>query len=427
MSLGTVDYQSSYFKYKTPTPIRGLPTYSALKRLKTELQANASSVETDLGGGNHGYLGLVLTDAEYNSIPNTQPFVPPNYPPPLTIPSTATPIQALQMKENHNEQKRLYYECKNVEKALLRHAQEALEDQYVAALVDPYTNLIVSDIPDTLEYLFYNFGKVSSEEVLQRESEVMSMTWLASDPIILLTKPLEDLNKLATHAGIPYTPKQILEKALAIIRATKDYELALTTWDNKPVNEKTWENLKTHFHEAQQQLKSIRGPSMQQAGYHQANALAQKISDDLRFQLHERDTQMLAILQNIPGLSQASTESEDTVEDETPHHHSIQRAANLASSSDSIQLEMLRLLKELAMDMKHNRSVPTHDRKSKGTNRDPRKTPKEGGKFRKNISKYCWTHGACAHSSSECPEPAKGHKVTASFQNKMDGSLARCE
>ena len=427
MSLGTVDYQSSYFKYKTPTPIRGLPTHSALKRLKTELQANASSVETDLGGGNHGYLGLVLTDAEYNSIPNTQPFVPPTYPPPLTTPSTATAIEALQMKENHNEQKRLYYECKNVEKALLRHAQEALEDKHVVALVDPYTNLITSDIPDTLDYLFYNFGKVSAEEALQHESEVMSMTWLASDPIILLTKPLEDLKKLATHAGVPCTPKQILEKALAIIRATKDYELALTNWDNKPENEKTWANLKTHFHEAQQQLKSIRGPSMQQAGYHHANALAQKISDDLRLQLHERDTQMLAMMQNMPGLSQSSADSEDTVEDETPHHHSIQRAANVTSSSDTIQLEMLRLLKELAMDMKQNRSAPTDDRKSKGTNREPRKTPKEGGKFRKNISKYCWTHGACAHSSSDCPEPAKGHKATASFQNKMDGSLARCE
>jgi len=99
MSLGTVDYQSSYFKYKTPTPIRGLPTYNALKRLKTELQANASSVETDLGGGNHGYLGLVLTDKEYNSIPDTQPFEPPIYSPPLVIPATATAIEALQIKE----------------------------------------------------------------------------------------------------------------------------------------------------------------------------------------------------------------------------------------------------------------------------------------------------------------------------------------
>ena len=71
MNFGTIDYVASYFKYKTPTPIRGIPTYKALKRLKLELQANASSVETDLGSGNHGYLGLVLTDAEYATINNT--------------------------------------------------------------------------------------------------------------------------------------------------------------------------------------------------------------------------------------------------------------------------------------------------------------------------------------------------------------------
>ena len=75
MSVGTVDYQSSYFKFKTPTPIRGVPTCKALKRLKMELQANASSVETELGGGNHGYLGLVLTDQEHNTIPNTAPLL----------------------------------------------------------------------------------------------------------------------------------------------------------------------------------------------------------------------------------------------------------------------------------------------------------------------------------------------------------------
>ena len=92
MSLGTVDYQLSYFKYKTPIPIRGVLTYKVLKRLKTELQANASSVETDLGGSNHGYLGLVLTDEEYVSIPNTEPFIAPNYLPPLVIPQISIPI-----------------------------------------------------------------------------------------------------------------------------------------------------------------------------------------------------------------------------------------------------------------------------------------------------------------------------------------------
>ena len=165
MTIGTIDYASSYFKFKTPTPIRGEPTHKSLKRLKLELQANASSVETDLGGGNHGYLGLVLTDDEYASIPHTQPFVAPNYPPPLLIPATSTQIQAIELKEQHGEAKRLYLECKNVEKALLRHIQDAIEDKFIEPLVDPYTNLLTGDVPSILEYLDYNYGKVRSEEV----------------------------------------------------------------------------------------------------------------------------------------------------------------------------------------------------------------------------------------------------------------------
>ena len=88
---------------------------------------------------------------------------------------------------------------------------------------------------------------------------------------------------------------------------------------------------------------------------------------------------------------------------------------------------MLRLLKELAIDMKQNRCMPTDNCKPKGNQHKPRKTPKDGSKFHKNISQYCQTHGACAHSSPDYPKPAKGHKVGATSQNKMDRSLARCE
>ena len=69
---------------------------------------------------------------------------------------------------------------------------------------------------------------------MQKEAEIIAMIWLPSDPIILLTNPLEDLNKLVHQAGVPYTLAQILEKALSIIRATRDFELALTAWENKP-------------------------------------------------------------------------------------------------------------------------------------------------------------------------------------------------
>ena len=62
MARGKIDYASSYFKHKNPMPTRGEPAHKSLKRLQTELQENAISVEIDLGGGNHGCLGLVKMD-----------------------------------------------------------------------------------------------------------------------------------------------------------------------------------------------------------------------------------------------------------------------------------------------------------------------------------------------------------------------------
>ena len=334
MSTGTIDYASSYFKYKTPTPIRGEPTNKALKRLKLELQSNASSVETDLGGGNHGYLGLVLTDEEYASIPHTQPFIAPNYPPPLAIPATSTPIEALELKDRHQEARRIYLECKNVKKALLRHIQDAIEDKYIESLVDEYTNLLDGDVSTILEYLFYNYGKVRSEEVSQKEMEVMTSTWQPSDPIVLLTRPLEQLQKLATQAGIPYTDGQILEKGLTLIRATRDFEYALTQWEDKPQDQKTWATFKSHFHEAQLQLKKIRGPTMQQAGFHHANALTQEIGQQLQAQLEARDSKMYAVLQQLPGLTETSSSSDDSQEEVYEIVNSL--------TTNNVQLEILK-------------------------------------------------------------------------------------
>jgi len=56
----------------------------------------------------------------------------------------------------------------------------------------------------------------------------MTMSWQPTDPIVLLIRPIEQLQKLATQAGISYTDSQILEKGLMMIRATRDFEYTLT-------------------------------------------------------------------------------------------------------------------------------------------------------------------------------------------------------
>ena len=98
---GTIDYTTS-FQYPTPTKITGEPTYQSLKTLHSELKANASSIESNLGGGDHGYLGLVLLDANYALVTPTA-FVAPTFPNALVIPATATQVEAIELCENHHK------------------------------------------------------------------------------------------------------------------------------------------------------------------------------------------------------------------------------------------------------------------------------------------------------------------------------------
>ena len=131
MTTIRIDYASTYFPYKTPTPITGESTFKSLKRLKNELQANASSVDTDLGGEDHGYLGLVLTENEYAKVvPNTS-FIAPNFPGPLIICPRTDIVETMNLREAHKRDTSLYRECREVEKALLRHITTAVESKYV--------------------------------------------------------------------------------------------------------------------------------------------------------------------------------------------------------------------------------------------------------------------------------------------------------
>ena len=138
-----IDYAGTYFPFPEPTRIQGEPTYTDLTKLEKELKANASSVDSDLGGGNHGYLGHVLNDPNYAAITGTTPFLPPAYPAPLVIPATASDLQALKLREQHEEAKRKHRECANVEKCLLRHLKKAVDPQYLEPFVNEDTDILL--------------------------------------------------------------------------------------------------------------------------------------------------------------------------------------------------------------------------------------------------------------------------------------------
>ena len=421
-----IDYASLYFKYKTPSPVTGEPTYKSLKRLKTELRANASSVDTDLGGGDHGYLGLVLSDVEYARIqPTPAAFVAPNFPGALVIDPASSAVQAVQARESHAEDIALYRECKNVEKALLRHIQTAIENKYIEYMVDDDTGLIEEDIPTVLDYLSTTYGKVTSVEIKEQENEVLNINFSPADPLITLFRPIEQLKKKAEDAGIPYSELQLLEFGLTIIRNTRDYEKAIGEWNSTPA--KTWSLFKTHFRAAQVELKEIRGPTMQQAGYHHANMLASQMRADL----DNQQVQLMAMVQDLAEHQPA----QDRVEQDAPPQEMMN-----ATIADTVQLQILKILQDMQNtqiggNARQGNSGSTGGGRNGGRGNGGgnqrqsvnRRTPDNATFNRADTTKYCHTHGACNHSSAECNRKAAGHKDTATRANRMGGSNAFCQ
>ena len=58
-----INYKDTLFEQAKLTPFRGKPNFKTLNKLQNEIKANAKSVYSNFGGGSHGHLGLVLTDA----------------------------------------------------------------------------------------------------------------------------------------------------------------------------------------------------------------------------------------------------------------------------------------------------------------------------------------------------------------------------
>ena len=83
----------------------------------------------------------------------------------------------------------------------MRHVQNALKHKYIEPLLN-------DDLPTVLIYLDTDYGKFPSEEVKQKELEVLEMSFNPADPMVVLYRPIKQLQKLATATRILYSSAQ---------------------------------------------------------------------------------------------------------------------------------------------------------------------------------------------------------------------------
>ena len=393
-----IDFKNNIFEYPDLTRIIGEPTTAALITLRNEVKANAQAVHSTLGGGAHGHLGLVCSPETYATlVPGNTPYIRPVNPGRLIIEGTETQYQIAQRRDEHAEALRVFQEYLGVERALIQQIVAAVEPKYLKALRNPVTNKITQSIPIIFDYLFETYGDVTPQELRHLTTQVESLNFPPNEPVDTIFTEIDDLGTIAELAHAPMTEQQKINMAYLLLQQTQVYSTALNRWNQSERPEQTWSNFKTHFRDAQKALRRTGALTVQeslnhtqiinlvQQGVHQALATACPPSMDTPAPMPETC---------LPALDEISTPPSSV-------------SANSVTSDITMQtIQQQMLMMQKMMDMMTSNT----NKFKKSKRRNP------------NLTKYCWTHGLCNHTGSECRTPADGHIKDATLQNRLGGS-----
>ena len=224
--LNTIDYINNSFEYPTLTKIHSYPTFVSLTKLKKQLKTNAKSVSSDLGDGANGHWGLVLTPTEYALVIQT-PYVFPDKPGYFDLPRNTASDEAMILRDMYYEELQTFWEAVEVWKALVKQIVAAVDKEFLEEFRDEMTNDITKSVVEILTYLFKNFANVGSVDVQREEEKVKAYFWNISDPPMAFITFIEDLQLVATAAGLPWTEQMLINYGLDIIQKTTNFEAGL--------------------------------------------------------------------------------------------------------------------------------------------------------------------------------------------------------
>ena len=162
MGPSNVNYHNTLFKTTTFPKHTGETNFEIIRSLHNLLKTNTSDVLTSLGGANHGYLGLLLSDAAYALI-SPAPFIQLIHPEILVIPHGTTGHMTATLRDQHKEALLLFLKCKNAEKALQQQLTKAIDTIYLDVLHNSNTNALNFPIQDVLQYLYNTYGGIAPE------------------------------------------------------------------------------------------------------------------------------------------------------------------------------------------------------------------------------------------------------------------------
>ena len=381
----TVEKIVDKFPYPTLTPIAGVPDYEALAELHTQSNSNSSSIQSNLGGGNHGLLAITLEPAVLNTLSATPFVIPVNPGATPLIPPTSTAAQITSINKVHDDATKAFHQYVNVDKALKQQLIEAVDDLYLKALRNKYVGFSNQTFLTMIAHLYLHYAKISPTDLALNDKAMKT----AYDPTLPIENLIEQINDAVEYAAAgktPYTSSQIISTAYQLVFNTGVFGLDCKEWRKLPAASKTWAHFIVFFTERHADYRE-----------EQLLTIGQSYSDEANAVDYQRET-----IDAIACLATATATDRKALENLTATNLAL--TTELTSTNAKLVTALLKVTKLTEQIKNTKRSNSTS-----GT-----------GKY------YCHSHGyACTHHSGNCPSQKDGHNKYATNDNKLGGVLTK--
>ena len=391
--------------------IQGEPSYDDIRQLRTVIYQNAASIHSDLGGGLHGHLGMVMDDTTYATLTNTPWVDPPEPPAVVPLPNAPTAPQIAEAHRAHNQQLKVRREFQNLDRALTRIIIESIEALYLKPFHQPYIGLLGQSTKDILQKLIDAYGHILPHELERNYGQLAKPYDATQEPLQILIERFEDARIYAADGNLPITDAQLINSGVVALKNTGVLDRFIDQWTDKPnADRSTWLQFKQHFQP--RVLEYQKGRRGNQDGVHHQFGL-------------------MASGQSTAPTSECSTISSVTSFQEVLAQANNAAMANMAATQTELLKQLADMQEKFATLAANTRQMQTAgtDAATPVRRNGRRRNPTAGPSRPRNRDPngYCWTHGyrvTYGHNSTTCHTRAPGHKENATRDDTMGGSQA---
>jgi hypothetical protein len=285
MKYCTVKEVMTSFPHPVLPEVQGEPDYQTIHATRKFLGTNSRAIDTHLGGGSLGNLGLIISDASYTMIaPTTNDkqtlWVTPSAPGRAPTATDVTAAQISAARHLCEEDVQTYRTCTSIQQALEKQIISVFEPMYLD--ISNYNMVGYASISerDMLYHLFETYGNITTVD-LDINFEHMRPAWDPQQPVESLFKKIQDCDGYSEAGSVLIDHPEQINVGYAKKFATGHFMSACRRWNETETVEKTWTHLKSHFAVAHRQHKQMQGEYSATAGYHSANTAVTHNEDQM--------------------------------------------------------------------------------------------------------------------------------------------------